>query len=1025
MLSSKPTEKISSSMVSPVWFITLVLSYVSIGVGVGFVSTLAAGSVMSARASSPGTPCSNVGRDIIRIDRHYMLGSTLEKLNFSCFPNLVYLDLSLSGSSGSIPPQIDALSSLEYLDLSYNYLTGQLSQSLGKLTRLKDLNLSGNSFEGSIPLEWGNLKSLMSLQMVRCNISGPIPSELGNMKSLVELYLHVNKLKGRIPSSMSNLSNLEYFELDSNLLRGSIPDEIGNMKSLVRLSFSNNKLSGLIPSSLSNLSRLNYLYLDSNLLQGPIPGDIGNLKNLVYLNFGNNKLSGLIPSSLSTLSSLNYLYLDSNLLQGPIPGDIGNLKNLDAFGFRNNKLSGLIPSSLSNLSRLNYLYLDSNLLQGPIPGDIGNLKNLVYLNFGNNKLSGLIPSSLSTLSSLNYLYLDSNLLQGPIPGDIGNLKNLVSLNFSNNKLSGLIPSSLSTLSSLNYLYLDSNLLQGPIPGDIGNLKNLVYLNFSNNKLSGLIPSSLSTLSSLISLYLDSNLLEGPLPLEMGNFKALRYLHLSNNKLIGPLPPRIGDCSVLQELYLSNNGINGSIPIQFFYCLGTLNLRILDLSHNNLTGMIPYPGSLMALEVVNLSYNSLEGPIPDYLSNLYGPDSFWDNKHLCGNVTGFPHCSHSPTVTIIKIILSIVGVLVLLCLGFLLWLKCRAKHSSTLEPNITKSGDLFSIWNFDGRIAFEDIIESTNDFDFRYCIGIGGYGSVYRAQLPSGKIVALKKLHRREAEVPAFDKSFKNEAKMLSEIRHKNIVKLHGFCLHNRCMFLIYEYMPRGSLFSVFVDDEEAVELDWIKRVKVIKDTACALSYLHHDCHPPIVHRDISSNNILLNIDFEARVSDFGTARLLDPDSSNQTMLIGTYGYVAPEVAYTMVVTEKCDVYSFGVLALEILMGKHPGELLVSLPTLSSNNIMLSDILDPRLSLPSDRRVTKDIVFAATIAFACLRSNPKFRPTMKRVSQEYLCRKRAVADCLQVIPVVQLKNHDLYIDNEGEIQSENAAQDGEIHGTSSI
>ncbi|GMI80833.1 MDIS1-INTERACTING RECEPTOR LIKE KINASE2 [Hibiscus trionum] len=975
-------------MASPVCFISIVF----IAFGAGFVTTLATDSVMLATTSSlemeaeallhtgwwgwysndtsercewPGISCNEAG-SVILIDGYYAAISKVEKFNFSCFPNLVYLDLSFSGSSGSIPDEIGELSSLEYLDLSQNSLTGELPQSLGKLARLKYLNLSSNSligelppflgeltclkevdlsynsFEGSIPIDWGNLKSLMSLQMVRCNISGPIPCSFGNLTNLKQLDLSYNQITGHIPSWVSNLSKLEYFMLDSNLLRGSIPCEIGNMKNLVALNFSNNMLSGLIPLSLSNLSGLNYLHLDSNLLQGPIPREIGNMKNLVALNFSNNKLKGFIPPSLCNLSSLSYLYLDSNLLQGPIPRQIGNLRSLSK------------------------------------------------------------------------------------------------LNLSRNKLIGLIPSSLSNLSSLSELYLDSNLLQGPIPRQIGNLWSLSKLNLSRNKLIGLIPSSLSTLPGLIGLYLDSNLLEGPLlPLEVGNFKALRYLDLSNNKFIGPLPPRIGDCSILQELSLSYNRMNGSIPIQFSYCLDTLNLRILNLSHNNLTGMIPE--SLMALEVLNLSCNSLVGPIPDRLTH-FGPNSFWGNKNLCGDVNGFPrgylssigntttssHVIHTHRVKITKIIPLLLGVLALLSLPFLLWYKCKAKRN-TLLPNITKNGDLFSIWNFDGRIAFEDIIEATNDFDFRYCIGIGGYGSVYRAQLPSGKIIALKKLHRREAEVPAFDRSFKNEAKMLSEIRHKNIVKLHGFCLHNRCMFLIFEYMPRGSLFSVFGDDTEAAELDWIKRVKIIKDTASALSYLHHDCHPPIVHRDISSNNILLNSDFEARVSDFGTARLLDPDSSNQTMLVGTYGYVAPELAYTMVVTEKCDVYSFGVLALETLMGKHPGELLASLSTSSSNKIMLSDILDPRLSLPSDRRVAKDIVFAATIAFACLRLNPKFRPTMKRVSQEFLCRKRAVADRLQVISLVQLKNHDLYMDGEGKIQSENYAvqdQDGEIHGTSS-
>ncbi|KAL4289533.1 hypothetical protein GQ457_14G025040 [Hibiscus cannabinus] len=427
-------------------------------------------------------------------------------------------------------------------------------------------------------------------------------------------------------------------------------------------------------------------------------------------------------------------------------------------------------------------------------------------------------------------------------------------------------------------------------------------------------------------------------------------------------------------------------------------------------------------------NSLWSPYLDAIGSTAGQNSDFQSNELVYTVLrDKPGKSRTNVLKLMAfplwffIVLSpyIVGITLVSSLVYLC-LRC-AEKINVPTPNTTKNGDLFSIWNFDGRIAFEDIIEATNGFDIRYCIGTGAYGSVYRAQLPSGKIVALKKLHLREAEVPAFDKSFKNEAKMLSEIRHRNIVKLHGFCLHDHCMFLIYEYMPRGSLFSVLADDTEAAELDWIRRVKIIKDAACALSYLHQDCHPPIVHRDISSNNILLNLDFVAHVSDFGTARLLHPDSSNQTMLVGTYGYVAPELAYTMVVTQKCDVYSFGVLALETLMGKHPGELLVSLSKASSDNIMLSDILDPRLSLPSNRRVAKDIIFAATIAFACLRWNPKFRPTMRHVSQEFLSRKRAVADRLQIISVLQLKNHDLYMDSEGEIQSENAVQVGEIHG----
>ncbi|XP_074349988.1 LOW QUALITY PROTEIN: MDIS1-interacting receptor like kinase 2-like [Apium graveolens] len=293
-----------------------------------------------------------------------------------------------------------------------------------------------------------------------------------------------------------------------------------------------------------------------------------------------------------------------------------------------------------------------------------------------------------------------------------------------------------------------------------------------------------------------------------------------------------------------------------------------------------------------------------------------------------------------------------------------------------NGDVCSIWNFDGNIAYEDIIRATNNFDIRYCIGTGGYGSVYEARLPSGKTVALKKLHRLEAEEPAFDSSFRNEVHVLSNIRHKNIVKLFGFCLHHRCMFLVYEYIENGSLFCALRDDGHALELDWSKRVNIVKGIALALSYLHHECTPSIVHRDISTNNILLNSTMEAFVADFGESRLLDPDSSNQTMVAGTYGYIAPELAYTMVVTEKCDVYSFGVVALEIMMGRHPGDLLSSLTTLKSTQTkMLNDILDTRLPRPT-RQQKHDIFLVLTQAFACLCSNHKSRPSMIALSHKF-------------------------------------------------
>ncbi|KAB2064438.1 hypothetical protein ES319_A09G019000v1 [Gossypium barbadense] len=321
----------------------------------------------------------------------------------------------------------------------------------------------------------------------------------------------------------------------------------------------------------------------------------------------------------------------------------------------------------------------------------------------------------------------------------------------------------------------------------------------------------------------------------------------------------------------------------------------------------------------------------------------------------------------------------------------------------KNGDLCSIWNYDGKIAYEDIVAATEDFDFRYCIGVGGYGSVYRAQLPCGKVVALKKLHRLEAENPTFDKSFRNEIKFLTEIRHRSIVKLHGFCLHRRSIFFIYEYMEKGSLFCNLRDEVEAVEMDWKKRVEIIKGIAHALSYLHYDCSPPIVHRDISSNNVLLNSSFEAFVADFGTAKMLDLESSNQTIIVGTCGYVAPELTYTLVVTEKCDVYSFGVVALETLMGKHPEEVLSWLSSpISLVNRRLVDMLDNRLPLPRSQLVAQNLVHIATLAFACLNPQPKSRPTMKEVCEEFLFGQTSLGVPLRMISLLQLVNCEMHI-----------------------
>ncbi|KAK1381342.1 Protein kinase domain-containing protein [Heracleum sosnowskyi] len=536
------------------------------------------------------------------------------------------------------------------------------------------------------------------------------------------------------------------------------------------------------------------------------------------------------------------------------------------------------------------------------------------------KLNGSIPYEIGMLSKLNYLSLYGNDLSGTLPSSLGNLTYLEYLDVSWNHLTGFIPSELGNLTNLSILDLSKNNLTDSIPSDIGILSNLIELYLYGNRLTGTIPSALGSLTKLELMYLSLNQFSGSLDLHDANLTHLKSLDVSLNFLTGSIP--IFKCSGLQYLSLSHNSLSGNIPKELGNCYSLVEL---DLSRNNLSGSIPNNfRCLVHLTFLELYDNHLSDTLPP-ISNPY-EDHICDNSSNGGEVTS--HRRNS-VVLVVYIVLFVTIGLFLMILAFVFVF--RKKRKENQDKMLVRNGDICSVWNFDGNLAYEDIIRSTNNFDIRYCIGTGGYGSVYEARLQNGKTVALKKLHRLEAEDPNFDNCFKNEAHILSNIRHKNIVKLYGFCLHNRCMFLIYEYMEKGSLFCALRDDAHAVELDWSKRVNIVKGIAHALSYLHHDCSPPIVHRDISSNNILLNSHLEGFVADFGASRLLDPDLSNQTMVAGTYGYIAPELAYTMVVTEKCDVYSFGVVALEIMMGSHPGDLLSSFTVpKSTQNRMLSD-----------------------------------------------------------------------------------------------
>ncbi|XP_027907545.1 probable leucine-rich repeat receptor-like protein kinase At1g35710 isoform X2 [Vigna unguiculata] len=745
---------------------------------------------------------------------------------------------------------------------------------------------------------------------------------------------------------------------------------------------------------------LEHLRLTGMGLKGSIPTQITTLTNLSYLVLSNNHLHGSIPPQLGNLTQLQVLSLSRNSLAGFIPSTLGQLINLQYLSLESNKLQGSIPLQLANSTHLLELILSNNSLTGSVPSTFGQLKNLEALYLDSNKLEGSIPYTLGQLENLKLFFLQYNQITGPIPQEFGNLKVLQSLHLSNNSLNGSIPSTLGGLVSLVYLYLDSNQIQGHIPEELGYLTKLQVLQLSHNKISGLLPPRLLQMEKMSSLYLSSNQLCGSISLKTMKC-PYDTIDLSHNLFNGSITSQIG---CITDLSLSHNFLVGEIPFLF---RRSFILSRLDLSYNNFSGKVHK--ELASLSYINLAYNSFDfsqdldskSKVPDYC--YFQEDSLINDHHM----PNFSYChlvyktdlqTRKSKLSIMLVVIPIIFFSLLVLLLILYFLRSIPKKKC--EEISTKNGNFFSVWNYDGKIAFKDIIEATEDFDLKYCIGTGGYGSVYRAQLPSGNVVALKKLHRIESQNPSFDRSFRNEVKMLTEIRHRNIVKLHGFCLHNQCMFLIYQYMERGSLFYILNNDVEAKELNWSKRVNVIKGMAQALSYMHHDCTTPIVHRDVTSSNVLLNSQLEACVSDFGTARLLDPDSSNQTLVVGTYGYIAPELAYTLRVTEKCDVYSFGVVTLETLMGKHPREIISTSSNPTTQNMLVKDLLDSRLPLPIQKDA-EDISLVINVALSCLCSKSNLRPSMQQVTEKLSGFKFLLDLPFQEVFIHQVMSQDIF------------------------
>ncbi|BFG28982.1 hypothetical protein CerSpe_152560 [Prunus speciosa] len=885
-------------------------------------------------------------------------------------------------------------------------LPGTLPKEMARLTHLENIDLTRNYLSGTIPPEWGSLP-LVNISLLGNRLTGPIPKELGDITTLKRLEISMNNFSGELPRELGNLTLIESMLLNSNNFTGELPDTFGNLTTLKDFRVGDSNFSGQIPDFIKNWTNLEKLLIQASGLTGPIPSGISLLTKLTDLRI--TDLSGPetpfenIP--LENMKDMKTLILRSCNITGQLPPYLGNMKNLKTLDLSFNKLTGEIPSSFVALEEVKYIFLTGNLLTGPVPTWTKKNVDLSYNKF--TKGATGCPSKRGNLNLFaNFSEANSSkttCLEIPKCPQTGYEFRIncggeaVKVNGSqfDRDIDWAGPSSFFqsptnwASSSTGYFFDDNT------PED-------TYIRANKSILSMADPI----------LYMDARFSPISLTyygycLRNGNYSVNLYFaetEFTNNKSYRSLGRRIFDVYIqgiqhLKDFNIADEpgGVGNEVIKKFNASVtsGTLEIRF---------------------------YWAGKGTTAIPLRGVYGP---LISAISVNNLDYVPGGSGISVGAVVGIVAG--GVFIILLIFGVLWRRGLLGQKNTLEDDL-KGVDLQT-----GKFTFRQLKDATNNFDKANKIGEGGFGSVYKGLLSDGTVIAVKQLSSKSKQG---NREFINEIGMISALQHPHLVKLHGCCIEGNQLLLVYEYMENNSLArALFGPEESQLKLDWPTRHKICVGIARGLAYLHEESRLKVVHRDIKATNVLLDKNLTPKISDFGLAKLDEEDNTHiSTRIAGTYGYMAPEYAMRGYLTDKADVYSFGILVLEIASGrnnttyrgKEKSFYLLDWAQLLKGQGNLLDLVDPRLGSDFNK---EEMMLTIKVALLCCNVTSTVRPTMSSVVS--MLEGRAAVQELVSDPkassneIEAMRKHfqSSFGRNTGESQTQTASTEGPWTGSS--